>query len=219
MFNVRKGYPLYEQIYESIKESIVSGELKPGERMIDSWVAEKLSVSRSPVREAFRKLEQDGLLVNKDGTTLVYEPNVSEVIELFQVRAGLEGIAVFLATKSMSVAEIEELGKSIKKVEIALKEKSFADVVKLNTYFHESIIGKSKNEKLSIIMQKINTLTLLYRNNFFAKYYGNDEFRNEHLEIWQAMKVRNPELASEKMRKHILNDLDRLIERLGESPE
>lgn len=219
MINVKKGQPLYEQIYENLKSLIVSGGLKPGERIIDASIAEKLSVSRSPVREALRKLEQDGLLVNQDGTTLVYKPNVNDVIELFQVRAGLEGMAIYLATQLMNESQLQELWNSLLKVEQAIKEKNTDEVIRLNTYFHESIISYSMNNRLHELMSKTNTLTLLYRNKYFTKYYGNDDFYTEHVEIWKAMKDRNAELASEKMRKHILNDLEQLIERIRTQPE
>lgn len=221
MLTVKRGIPLYEQIYENLKESIVAGEFVPGERIVDAWIAEKLSVSRSPVREAFRKLEQDGLLVNRDGITFVYEPNVGDVIELFQVRAGLESIAVFMATQLMTDDQIKDLGNSLSLVEKALNEKRLSDVVKLNTYFHECIISSSQNLRLQEMMGKINTLTLLYRNTFFKKYYGNDDFLSEHHEVWKAINSRNPDLASKKMRDHILNDLvflkDRLSEQMKES--
>ncbi|ETI70494.1 GntR family transcriptional regulator [Neobacillus vireti] len=212
---VKKSNPLYEQIYDNIKESIINGEFKSGERIVDGWIAENLGVSRSPVREAFRKLEQDGLIVNQDGTTYVYKPNVDDVIELFEVRAGLEGMAVFLATKSITDQQIDELSQSILLVEKAIKENRMAEVIKLNTFFHEFIVKSSGNKRLLEMMGKINNLILLYRNNFFAKFYGNDVFINDHYEVVEAMKIRNPELASEKMREHILNDLDQLIEKLS----
>lgn len=215
MIHVKKSNPLYEQIYENIKDSIINGDFKPGERIVDGWIAEKLGVSRSPVREAFRKLEQDGLIVNQDGTTIVYKPNVDDVIELFEVRAGLEGMAVFLATNSMTDEQIDELSESIVLVEKAIKENKIAEVVRLNTFFHEFIVKGSGNKRLLEMMSKINNLILLYRNNFFAKFYGNDVFINEHYEVLEAMKTRNPELASERMREHILNDLDQLKEKLS----
>lgn len=218
MFNVQKVNPLYEQIYKNIKESIISGEFKPGERMIDAWIAEKLSVSRSPVREAFRKLEQDGLLVNQDGAIFVYKPNVDDVIELFEVRAGLESMAVFLATKLMSDEQIEELGQYFSLIDKAMKEKNLSEVVNLNTYFHEFVVTASRNMKLLEMMSKINHLTLLYRNNFFTKYYEKEDFYNEHYEIWKALKSRNAELASRKMKQHILNDLDQLKAKLSVQP-
>jgi len=212
---VKKSNPLYEQIYDNIKESIIKGEFESGERIVDGWIAEKLGVSRSPVREAIRKLEQDGLIVNQDGTTIVYKPNVDDVIELFQARAGLEGMAVFLATKSMTDEQIDELSESIVQVEKAIKEKNITEVVKLNTFFHECIVKGSGNKRLLEMMSKINNLILLYRNNFFAKFYGTEVFVNEHYQVVEAMKTRNAELASEKMRTHILNDLDQLKEKLS----
>lgn len=213
---VQKINPLYEQIYENIKAAIIYGELAPGERMVDAWFAEKLGVSRSPVREAFRKLEQDGLLINKDGTILVYNPNTEDAIELFEIRAGLEGMAVFLATSIITEEEIEELEQSIQQVKKALMVKDVKKVITLNTFFHESIIKTSRNKRLLEMMRNINNIALLYRSNFFNDIFANDFFLEEHTEILEAIKSRNPELASNKMREHILHDSEQWIEKLKE---
>ncbi|MED1792806.1 GntR family transcriptional regulator [Brevibacillus nitrificans] len=215
MFEVKKGMPLYEQIFEKIRESIITGEYKPGDRLVDYWVAEELGVSRSPVREAFRKLEQEGLLVNRDGNTSVYFPNAQDVLELFQVRVGLDGVAASLAAQLMTDEQLEDLRISLVQVEQALSEKRIADVVKLNTFFHAQIIQSSKNQYLQNMVDKIGTLTLLYRNTFFNKfYYGNDDFLQEHQEIYQALKSRDSALAQEKMQVHIQNDMDFLKSKL-----
>ncbi len=219
MIQVKKSNPLYEQIYENIKESIINGDFKSGERIVDAWIAEQLGVSRSPVREAFRKLEQDGLLVNKDGTTIVYKPNVQDLVDLFEVRAGLEGMAIFLAAKKITDEQIEELSQSLLLVEKSISEKNTAEMIRLNTYFHESIVKISGNSRLLESMAKINNLILLYRNNFFAKYYGDAVFINEHYELFEALKSRKAEVASEKMRQHILNDLEQLKEKLSAQSE
>ncbi|MDM5331690.1 GntR family transcriptional regulator [Neobacillus sp. CF12] len=219
MIQVKKSNPLYEQIYENIKESIIKGDFKSGERIVDGWIAEKLGVSRSPVREAFRKLEQDGLLVNQDGTTLVYKPNVEDLIDLFEVRAGLEGMAIFLATKKITDEELQELEESLVRVKKAIEERNTAEVIKLNTFFHGSIVKISGNSRLQEMMGKINNLILLYRNNFFAKYYGDDVFIEEHYDLFNALKSGNAEAASEKMRLHILNDLEQLKEKLKHHQE
>ena len=212
---VQKVNPLYEQIYDNLKKAIISGELQPGERMVDAWFAEKLSVSRSPVREAFRKLEQDGLLINKDGNMLIYKPNVDDVADLFEVRAGLEGMAIYLTTTIITDQEIEELEKCIYRVRKAFVEKDLQEVVNQNTFFHEFIVNASKNKRLIDMMGNINNLTLLYRNNFFNYYYVDDSFIEEHIEIYEIIKSRNPDLASKKMRDHILHDLEQLKEKLN----
>ncbi|MEH7253798.1 GntR family transcriptional regulator [Neobacillus niacini] len=219
MIQVKKSNPLYEQIYENIKESIIKGDFKSGERIVDGWIAEQLGVSRSPVREAFRKLEQDGLIVNQDGTTLVYKPNVDDLIDLFEVRAGLEGMAIFLATKKITNEELQELEKSLILVKKAIEEKNTTEVIRLNTFFHGSIIKISGNRRLQEMMGKINNLILLYRNNYFANYYGDAVFIDEHYEVYEALKSRNADEASEKMRQHILNDLEQLKEKLSDQQE
>jgi len=218
---IQKVDPLYVQIYEKLKEEIVKGEFKPREQIVDSWIAKKLSVSRSPVREAFRKLEQDGLIVNKNGTTSIYEPNLEDVTELFQVRAGLEQEAAYLAAELITNDQLDELSNSLLLVEKAIKEKRVADIIKLNTFFHEFIITISSNKRLIKFMGEVNTLTLLYRNNAFKEDYiigfDNDVFLNEHHEILEALKNHDADRVSKKMRNHILHDLGHLKERYSNS--
>jgi DNA-binding GntR family transcriptional regulator len=105
---------------------------------------------------------------------------------------------------------LQQLNTSLSDVQIAFKEKKIGDVVKLNTYFHEFIISICENHRLKRMMKNINSLTLLYRNAYFNKYFGNDDFLKEHHEILKAMASRSPELASQKMETHILNDMNYL---------
>lgn len=203
-----KENPLYEQIYNSLRTSIFSGEMRPGERLVDSRIAEEIGVSRSPVREAFRKLEHDGLLKNKEGLIFVYEPSLQDVIELYQVRVGLEGVAAYWATQYMPDEEVEKLQNSIYKVENALKNSNINEVVELNTFFHESIVFWSKNSQLQKMMSNIRSRVLLYRNTLFKQYNRRDDFVPEHQSVVTAIHSRDPQLAAKKMSEHTMNDMN-----------
>ena len=213
--NVKKASPLYQQIYEKLKESIISGEIKPNERLVDSTIAKELKVSRSPVREAFSKLENVGLIINQGGISTVYNPTLQDIIEIFQVRIGLEGVAASLATRKITDESIKELSDSFDLVEKALSDNDLTKVVELNTYFHDRIIECSGNSRLKQTMDNINTLTLLYRSAYFNPFYRGDDFLDEHRNIIKAMIAREPELAAEKMRLHISNDMTNLISKLS----
>ncbi|BCJ85638.1 GntR family transcriptional regulator [Effusibacillus dendaii] len=203
-----KENPLYELIYNSLRTSIFSGELRPGERLIDSRIAEEMGVSRSPVREAFRKLEHDELLKNKDGLIFVYEPSLQDVIDLYQVRVGLEAVAAYLATQYMPDAELEKLQNSIYEAEHAIKNNKINEVVDLNTFFHEFVVMWSKNSQLQKMMSNIRSRVLLYRNTLFKQYNRGDDFVPEHQAVVDAIRERNPKMAAKKMSEHTMNDMN-----------
>lgn len=220
MVEVKKGPPLYEQIYEVLKEAIVTGKYKPGERLVDYRISKELQVSRSPVREAFRKLEQEGLLLNQDGNTTVYAPNIKDVLELFQVRIGLESVAAYWATKWMNEDEIKELKQILDGVKQAIADRDMEEVVRLNTRFHDFIVCASRNKRLKEMIGKIESLILLYRNTFFRSYDdGSDDYLKEHEEIYEAIRSKNANLASLKMQDHLMNDMEALKRKIANEPE
>lgn len=212
MLEIKRENPLYEQIYQNLRNSILLGKIQPGERLVDSRIADQLKVSRSPVREAFRKLEQEGLVTNRDGIIAVYIPSLQDVLELYQVRVGLEAVSVHWATQYMTNEQLDQLKQSLSETEKAMKEKRLVEVVTLNTYFHESIISYSKNTRLEQMMHNIRSLVFLYRNTIFKQYNLGEGFLSEHREILDAMIAREPSLAAKRMELHIYNDMNHFKE-------
>ncbi|BCJ88545.1 GntR family transcriptional regulator [Effusibacillus dendaii] len=204
---IMRENPLYEQIYENLRTAIFSGEIRSGERLVDSRVAEKLQVSRSPVREAFRKLEQDGLLENRDGIMYVYEPSLQDIVELYQVRAGLESVAAYWAAQNLTDQQLDDLKRSLEDVKKALAANRPDDIIRLNTYFHETILTASGNLRLQKMMSHIRSLVFLFRSTLFTKYQRGGDFLPEHEAVLQALVDRNEKLAAEEMESHILKDL------------
>jgi DNA-binding GntR family transcriptional regulator len=207
MHQVKRVDPLYEQIYQRLEEEILEGYRKPGERLIDTKIASDLGVSRSPVREAFRKLERDGLLVNNEGIVTVFTPTLQDALELYQVRIGLESVAVFWATQHMTKDEIEQLNHYLTLTQKAIEERNTEEIIYLNTQFHESIISFSGNQRLKNMMVNIRSLIRLCRNTTFKQYNRSDSFLNEHYDIFRAMSINEPDLAAKRMEQHIHNDM------------
>jgi len=207
-----KNEPLYLQIYRTIEDSIMNGELESGERIIDSKIAQEFGVSRGPVREAMRKLEQDGLVINKSGEMYIYSPTVSDVVELYQLRISLEPLAVFGATKNIKEAGLIELENILKETENAINSSNKDEVVKLNTLFHEKIISVCGKSRLQLILGNIRSLTNICRNTIIKKSTRSNTFLTEHWEIYHGMKKGDSEAASKSMKKHLMNDLNIFIE-------
>lgn len=207
MNQLQRVDPLYEQIYKNVEQSILEGRFSPGERLIDTKIASEFGVSRGPVREAFRKLEQDGLIINSDGIVTVFTPSLQDALELYQIRIGLESVAAYWVAQNIDNEKLKQLKQFLDLTQKAINAKRMDEVVYLNTQFHESIIMFSGNNRLKIMMYNIRALIQLCRNTIIKQYNRSDSFLLEHYAIFEAIQSRNPELAAKRMEQHIQNDM------------
>jgi len=135
---VAKRKSLREKVYDSLKKSILHGRLKGGQRLIEEQLAHQVGISRTPVREAFHKLERDELVIRlPKGGFAVREFTKEDVEEIFGIRSALESYAVFLATSHISPEKISHLEKKIEETEKAMKRGNNDKVVQLHTEFHD----------------------------------------------------------------------------------
>ncbi|MBS4206631.1 GntR family transcriptional regulator [Bacillus sp. FJAT-50079] len=208
MIELKREIPLYEQIYQNISKLILEREMDPGERLIDTNIAKKFNVSRAPVREAFRKLEQDGLVINNKGVITILTPSLEDALELYQVRIGLESIAAYLAAELVTEDEINEIEQTLIETEKALRKNDRSKVISLNTIFHEQIFDISKNERLIMMLDNIRSLNFYCRNTIIKHYNREESFLKEHYEVFEAIKSKNPEEAERVIKKHIRNEMD-----------
>lgn len=216
---IRKSPPLYEQFYFFLKDKIMLGEFSPGTRLIDTQLATEFGTSRSPIREALRMLEMDGLIVNNNGILKVYEPSLNDVLDLYKVRAGLEYSATYIVTQKQDIKVINGLEKCISLTNSALIEKNYEEVVKQNTIFHDLIMNGSNNQRLISMMNQIRSLILLYRKILFLKFDEDYDFLTDHSLVLEAIKAGSAEAAGSTMVKHINNDMkyfEKLFMKRGE---
>ncbi|WP_241209835.1 GntR family transcriptional regulator [Bacillus atrophaeus] len=111
---LEKPKPFYEQSYHAIKRMIFEGKLKPGERIVEAKMAKELGVSKSPLREAIRVLEKEGLVVI-DTRVMVYKPTIKDVEEIYFCRMALESFAAGLTTRIASAEELENIENILQK--------------------------------------------------------------------------------------------------------
>src|SRR5690625_662987 len=208
IFDIRREMPLYAQIYIRLKDMILSRQFSPKDRMIDTQLATKFKVSRSPIRETLRKLEHEGLVENNRGVITVYNPSLLDVIELYKVRTGLEYVAAYWATKYIDQDLLSELQHSLLEVESALKKKDYEEVMRLNTFFHDTILSGSKNIRLQVMMEKIRSLIVLYRQILFENFSMDYNFLPDHQAVLNAMIEGDSENAAKHMENHIMNDME-----------
>lgn len=199
---VPAGEPRGEIAYLKLKEAIRSGELKPGQRVRESEMAARLDVSRTPVREAFRRLEADGLLSFAPYRGMVIsELDHQAVMELYFMREVLEGTAAGLAAYRASEAEV-----SILKEIIALDpagEGSPQIVAGHNRRFHTSLYHAAHNRYLLKTLSVLQDAMALLGATTMRVQGRSDEAKAEHTAIVQAIAEKDPESAERLMREHI----------------
>lgn len=209
---VKRALPLYEQIYQSIKDLIFKGEYKPGEKIYEVQIAKDFNVSRSPVREAVHALKKEGLIIIDEKSQIrIYEPSASDVEDIYQCRSALESLAVKLTTQRASDRQLQKIEDFLTETEKELQKKNFQRAVELNAVFHETIMKLCQNKRLEKNLTDLWSLLNFYR---VMNSEGEERLRTvfaDHSEIFTSMKQRKAEEASNRMTDHIMKDLDHIF--------
>jgi DNA-binding GntR family transcriptional regulator len=217
---IQKPVPYYQQIQQSIKESIFNGVYKPGDRLYEVQIAKQYNISRSPVREAIRALVIEGLLVMDEKSQIsVYKPTLKDVRDIYECRTSLESTAVALATERVTSKQLQELDETLKATAAAIKNEDADLIIANNARFHELILQYCGNERLIKIVGDLKGLINYYRVLNIQGADRANTILKGHTEIFKAIKKKDPEKAAEKLKEHTEEDLRNLIqiiEQLGE---
>jgi len=210
--------PLREVVFNSIRGAIISGVLKPGERLMEVQLAEKMGVSRTPIREAIRKLELEGLVVMiaRKGA-YVADLSIKNITDVLEVRAALEGLASGLAALRMTEEEIKDLELTAKRFEQAMNSNDVEGIIQTDIEFHEKIFKATRNEKLlqltNSLMEQVQRFRVMYLN----KAAKSTNLIKEHYKIAEVISKRNREMAENISKIHIQNAEKDMMRLLGNS--
>ena len=196
-----------DKVYFILNEAILQGDLKPGERLVESKLAKLMKVSRTPIREAIIELVQKGLAVPSPpkGVKVAPLPTMKDLTEFYDIRGVLRGLATRKATKNITIKEIARLEENIKKVEVLLLENSIGGVSKLNIEFHKIIEECSQSRELILLLDNLYKRS---RENFtviISEKERQMEAIKEHKKIVKALKEKNEKLAETLMKQHAEN--------------
>ncbi len=201
---VRKKKSLREEVYQSLRKSILYGKLKGGQRLIEEQLAGQAEISRTPVREAFHKLERDELVTRlPKGGFAVREFTKEDVEEIFGIRTALESYAAYLATLHIAPDKISLLEKKLKESEDALKKGNEDKVVQLHTEFHDLLYKSCKSRKLVEMINLFRDYFYRYRSALLHIENAVRTSNEDHRQMLQAMKKKKPRLAERLVRKHL----------------
>jgi len=205
-------------VFETIREAIISGDLKPGERLMEVQLAEELGVSRTPVREAIRKLELEGFLIMlpRKGA-YVAEISLKDIIDVFEIRAALDSLAAGLAAERITDEELEDLERSLLSVVESADQNDLDGIVDTDTSFHDIIYKASRNERLIQIINNLREQIQRFRTTSLA-FPGRMQIAvDEHRKIVEAISERNVSLAQSLAQEHIESAENIMLEALKNS--
>ncbi len=195
--------PLREIVFESMRDAIINGVLKPGERLMEIQLAEEMGVSRTPVREAIRKLELEAfvVMIPRKGA---YVAGVShkDVADVFEIRAALEGLAAGLAAERITEDEIEQMERVLLFEDG--EETDLDKIVARDTDFHALVYKASRNERLVQILANLREQIQRFRATSLAVPGRVLDAIKEHRSIVEALVQHNSEAAQELMTAHIV---------------
>jgi len=194
-----------EKTYDYLKSNILSGRFVPGERLAEEHLAEELGVSRTPVREALHKLEQEGLIEPLESRGFcVPHDSPEEIEDLFDIRTVLEGYTLKIICERITDEQIEKLEEMIDKAEDALRWKRIGEVFQWNTQFHDTLhsLVADKRRFHSLIVN-LRKYVLRYRKDTLQNLGAGKRAIDGHRQILLALKLKDPELCERVMRIHI----------------
>jgi DNA-binding GntR family transcriptional regulator len=207
-------------MYKQLKEEILSGRLKPGEKLVTPRIAEAFGISIIPVREAFGQLKAEGYVTIVPHTGVyVAEIDFDQLRKIYAVRAVLEGYAVRLAASRLESRALNRLSKIITKIDRTIESEKFAEIDRLNYHFHMSIYEASGNEYLVKLIDDLLEKTTRVRKMYGLMPGRAVKSNQEHRKILQALEKKNVERLEHLVRLHLDETLKALNRTLTEPPQ
>ena len=199
-----EGSTRSDGVYERLKEAIVTGRARPNERLIEVELAERLAVSRTPIRESLQRLAAEGLVASHRHGWVVREHRSAEIREIYEARAALESYCARLAAERASESQLKTIASLHRDNTAGLSTSARRErLVNVNYHFHDAIISAAQNERLSSMIHGNRTYYFNYR---IAELYTDEEAETAlagHDAIVRALLDRNPDAAEREMRSHI----------------
>ncbi|HIX72100.1 MAG: GntR family transcriptional regulator [Clostridiales bacterium] len=209
--------PLRDVVFNTLRRAIITGEFAPGERLMEISLANRLGVSRTPVREAIRKLELEGLviMIPRKGAQVakITEKSLRDVIE---IRCVLEEFAASLACERITPEGRENLKEAHENFVEAVKNGDILDIVEKDERFHDAIFQATSNERLITIINNLREQFYRYRMEYVKDIEQHSVLVNEHELLLRAIYDGDSETAKRIMRTHLQNQQEGVIQAIQE---
>lgn len=200
-----------DEVYNKLRKWIVTGELEPGTKLRDSDLSEQLGISRTPVREALLRLENDGLVVTKANRwTLVSPIDLNEAKNIYSIVWTLECLALEQAFPHLSAEDIEELEQLNENFNKTIQTRDILAVLQADNEFHNRIIGLSNNPELPKLLSSLKVRIQRIEIHYFSQTDTKDTSYTEHQQILDAIKKQDLNRAIDAIKVNWKNSLDRI---------
>jgi DNA-binding GntR family transcriptional regulator len=206
-------------VADLIREGILEGRLRPGDRLKEDMLAKELAVSRTPVREAIAMLQAEGLLEghqHRGAQVRSYTPG--ELEEIYDLRSILEGYAARRAATRITPREMARLRSSVERME-KLQPKDLEHLVQQNGIFHDTILQAADSQRLVAMVTQTRALPLIYQS---YAWYTPEQLSlslEYHRRVLSALEDRDAERAEHDMRHHLFNAREALTTVYAEQPD
>lgn len=211
--NMNEYLPLRDVVFNTLRQAILRGELKPGERLMEIQLANKLGVSRTPIREAIRKLELEGLvlMIPRKGAEVadIKEKNLRDVLE---VRSALETLSVRLACERITDEQIAELKRAAKEFKHTLKSGDITKIAEADVKFHDVIYEATENKKLIQLLNNLREQMYRYRVEYLKNESAHAKLLKEHEEIISKIENKETQAAIASVCQHIDNQVEAVVD-------
>lgn len=216
-FSPQFAAPLAEQITEFLTNTIIEGQIKSGQRLVEHELQRRFGVSRAPIRESFRILEKNGLVISfpRKGT-FVRKITQKDIEDNFPIRAFLESLAARLAIPHLEFEDIGQMESALSQMTNDAKRNDFISYLKHHSEFHETFINASQNANLIGILENLRRHSIWFR---FSYLYLQESFEyslHAHREILDLFMDKDADRVEALVKHHIMVGLQRFLEFLGE---
>jgi len=196
---------LGQHVFENLRQAIIRGDVSPGNRLVESRVADALGISRTPVREAIHKLEREGLLRKLPrGGFSVLSLTREDVEEAFGIRSVLESYAARLATIKHRVEELNPLEKKISEYQFCMDNRQLQALPEINTAFHDLLYALSRSPRLIRMINDLKDQIYRFRRILLNVEEMARVSNEDHCRMLKAMKKRDAERVEKLVREHIM---------------
>ena len=204
---------MQESVVDYLRDLILSGQLLPGERLVQSELAQRLGVSRTPIREALQKLASEGLVaISSYKGASVAEFSLSELEEVYTVRGALESHAAYLAAQRITEEDLEQLETLLRQMEEAFEAGDLSRLLEVHHQFHVGVYAVAQEQRLYELAVRHLELTDVYQRMALSLGRGAKDPVIEHKEILDALRRRDADEAGRLLRVHLQITASELLE-------
>ncbi|SHJ76321.1 DNA-binding transcriptional regulator, GntR family [Clostridium amylolyticum] len=210
--NFNQDKPIREIVYECLRENIIKGVIPVGERIVEKVFADKLNISRTPVRDALRRLEMEELVKSIPGKGIVVKKiTVEEVIEIYKIRANLEVLAAEEAMENITPEEIKKIQDLLDLTEEMNNQGNVKEVVRLFAEFNAQIYEASRMKRLVTMISKLSEYLKRFRDISMSENKRREKGLKEHREILNAIVEKNHKDIDEIIKRHLQFSMEIVI--------